>query len=133
MKTVISINDEHHIGKQTIEQFANDVVNNCDPIYALGVAKMLAQAAKDIEARTKDEVLEVIEMSGAKSVEVGGAMFTYANGRTTYDYSDIPEWMDIANQIECLTEECKELEKGLKGHEKAIEKKGAASVRVTFR
>jgi carbonic anhydrase len=60
-------------------------------------------------------------------------MFTYANGRTTYDYSDIPEWMDLANQIECLTEERKELEKGLKNHEKAIEKKGAASVRVTFR
>ena len=107
MKTVISINNDQHIGKETIEQFANDIVNNCDPVYALGLAKMLAQAARDIEARTKDTVLDVIEMSGAKSVEVGGAMFTYANGRTSYDYSDIPEWMDIANQIECLAEERK--------------------------
>ena len=133
MKTVLQVSGDQHIDQQSIEDIAQGIIDNCDPVFAYGLAKMLTHAAKKVEAQVKDKVLEVIESSGAKSVEVGDAMFTYANWRSAYDYSDNHEWLDVSNQIECLTEDRKEIEKKLKALGQCIETKSPATVRVKFR
>ena len=133
MKTLLKIDGDSHIGKDQIERMATSVIENADPVLAVGIAKMLAAAAKKIEDAAKDQCLEAIQAAGAKSVEVGDAMFTYTNGRKSYDFSDVPEWMDIANQIECLNEQRKEVEKQLKADGKGTMKIGADYVRVTWR
>lgn len=132
-RTLVKIDGDQYIGQEGIDTIANAIIDQVDPMFALGLSKMLANAAKRVEQEVKAKVLEQIEQLGEKSVEVGGALFTYANGRTSWDFSDDAKHNDITNQIEVLQRELKELEGDLKKRGVGIPVVSPATVRVKFR
>lgn len=96
-KPILSAPGDIYIGESTIAELTERILS-CDPIFAHGLAKMLAKVAKDVIEQTKDPVLQQIESAGSTTVLVGDAQFTYRNGKTSHTFTGIDTW-DEASQV----------------------------------
>lgn len=112
--------------KENAAMIGNAIVKRCadgevDPLQTLARLKGI-QAAIDIaEAGIKPLILDDVQKQGKAGVSVLSAKIETMEAGVKYDYSDCPEWVELARKEAEIVKERKEREKFLRGITKPIE------------
>lgn len=91
----------------SIQEQIND--GNLDPLEVAIKFNSIEQLAKSVKIRITDNVLAGLDHHPKRKAEVFGA--TVSEMETIkYDYSDLPGWLELEEQIKVLKEKQKEIE-----------------------
>lgn len=96
------------------EQVKSGNVNALDAVIRLGAVEQLAKMIKE---KISDDVLDELGKHPKQKAEINGVQVSEFSS-VKYDYSHLPEWAELDQQIAALTEKRKEIEE----HEKKFHK-----------
>ena len=96
------------------EQVKSGNVNPLDAVIRLGAVEQLAKMIKE---KISDDVLDELGKHPKQKAEINGVQVSEFSS-VKYDYSHLPGWAELDQQIAALTEKRKEIEE----HEKKFHK-----------
>lgn len=101
-----------------IEQLVQDVIDgNENPLKALALLKSQADLVKTGISEIEDYAFSEASKYGSKTFEDMGYKFTLTDGRRSYNFKEIQEWVEVEQAKKDIEEKYKQ---ALLSHEKGL-------------